>query len=417
MSTLLDVLHKRPSRSHVAVSAPQSAEAATVESPTLELGLAPDHDAPTAGGAGAETIEGLTRELPRPAPTGDTTAVRRWSDAVAVADEREPDPLPQPAVVVAAPPARRLPTVAVMALLALVLPAAGVTAWWLTQEPEESFLASPGELPQASPDDPPAGKVATSQAEPEVLPVVVRNKADVIDAAPGAVAPAKAEVADAAWYDQPALPAAPADSAPAPVIEISRATVTNPLFDTLRGAYEAMRSGDAARAESLYREVLAGDPANVDALLGLATLAARGGRADEARDLYVRVRRLDPKNSTAMAALSALPGAGSAAGSESQIKTMLREQPAAAELHFALGLRYLAARRWPDAQMAFFEAVRHDPRNPDYAFNLAVSLDQLGQTRPAMSYYQRAIELASGGQQFDVAAARARLAVLQASQG
>jgi Tfp pilus assembly protein PilF len=416
VSTLLDVLHKRPSRSHVAVPGPQPAQATTVETPTLELGLASDHDAPPAGEAGAETAGESTGEMLKPVPTGDTTAFRRWSDAVAVAAEPGPDSAPGPSVAVAAP-ARRLPNVRVMALLGLVVTAAGVTAWWLAQAPEESFLATPGELPQAPPDAAPADEFSTSQEEPEVLPVVVRKKADVIDEVPVAASSQRAEVAATAWYDQPALPAAPADSAPVPVIEISRETVTNPLFDTLRGAYEAMTNGDAARAESLYREVLAADPANVDALLGLATLAARGGRTEEARDLYVRVQRLEPKNSTAMAALSALPGAGSAAGSESQLKSMLREQPAAAGLHFALGLRYLAARRWPDAQMAFFEAVRHDPRNPDYAFNLAVSLDQLGQARPAISYYQRAIELASGGQQFDVTAARARLAVLQAGQG
>jgi Flp pilus assembly protein TadD len=160
--------------------------------------------------------------------------------------------------------------------------------------------------------------------------------------------------------------------------------------------------------------VLARDAANIDALLGLASLAIRGGRQAEARDLFRSVERLDPRNSTAAAALALLPGTSSQQSGESQLKTLLREQPASAALHFALGLRYVAEQRWPDAQAAFFEAVRHEPTNADYAFNLAVSLDRLAQVQPAANYYQRALDLASGGQLFDVTVARARLAVLRA---
>jgi Tfp pilus assembly protein PilF len=198
------------------------------------------------------------------------------------------------------------------------------------------------------------------------------------------------------------------------LIQISRGRGDDPLFATLRSAYAALVAGDNAGAESLYREVLARDAANIDALLGLASLAIRGGRQAEARDLFRSVERLDPRNSTAAAALALLPGTSSQQSGESQLKTLLREQPASAALHFALGLRYVAEQRWPDAQAAFFEAVRHEPTNADYAFNLAVSLDRLAQVQPAANYYQRALDLASGGQLFDVTVARARLAVLRA---
>ena len=94
---------------------------------------------------------------------------------------------------------------------------------------------------------------------------------------------------------------------------------------------------------------------------------------------------------------------------------MLREQPGAAQLHFALGLQYVSAGRWPEAQQAFFEAVRNEPVNADYAYNLAVSLDQLGQGTAAAAYYERALALANGSALFDAAAARQRLDSLRAA--
>jgi Tfp pilus assembly protein PilF len=111
--------------------------------------------------------------------------------------------------------------------------------------------------------------------------------------------------------------------------------------------------------------------------------------------------------------MSTLPAAGARGLDESTLKSLLRDQPGAANLHFALALQYVAQGRWPDAQLAFFDAVRNEPANADYAYNLAVSLDHLGQSAPAAAYYQRALELASASSLFDAGAAADRLAALQ----
>ena len=47
-----------------------------------------------------------------------------------------------------------------------------------------------------------------------------------------------------------------------------------------------------------------------------------------------------------------------------------------------------------DAQQAYFNAYTHESGNADYVYNLAVSLDHLGQRRAAMDYYQKALSLA-----------------------
>jgi Flp pilus assembly protein TadD len=95
---------------------------------------------------------------------------------------------------------------------------------------------------------------------------------------------------------------------------------------------------------------------------------------------------------------------------------MLREQPDAAFLHFALGNNYASQSRWPEAQQAFFEAWRLQSDNPDYAYNLAVSLDQIGQAHPAMEYYRKALELADTTQvSFNTASVLARVNDLSAN--
>ncbi len=416
MSTLLDVLHKRPSRAQLAAAAATAdaeVDSTPPEVPPGELRLAPEFEPGLATQAGQPAAAPAGEALPGPSPVrppesppaaGATTQMRRWSDAMA---SRDPEPVRAEAG--ARPSAsRRRPLLLVLCAAAAAF--AAFLVYEFAGQEAESFLAAPdGVLPAPAAPLAAAQSAAPAAATPVARPVrkVPRPPVAEPDTAP----------VDIAWYDQPALPAGASGGVVEPLIQITRGVAPDPLFDTLRDAYAALQAGDGPRAESLYRAALATHAGSVDALLGLATLANRGGRTEEARDLYRQVQRLDPKNATAAAALSALPGASARTGTESQLKGMLREQPASGALHFALGLRYVGQQRWPDAQLAFFEAVRHEPANADYAFNLAVSLDQLGQAMPAASYYQRAIELATGSQQFDVAAARARLEALRPGQG
>ena len=96
--------------------------------------------------------------------------------------------------------------------------------------------------------------------------------------------------------------------------------------------------------------------------------------------------------------------------SESRLKTLIAGQPQSAQLHFSVGNQYAHQSRWTEAQAAYFKAYSIDPANADYAFNLAVSLDQLRQKKPALEYYQRALALVDKrAASFDPAQARTRV--------
>jgi uncharacterized protein HemY len=89
-------------------------------------------------------------------------------------------------------------------------------------------------------------------------------------------------------------------------------------------------------------------------------------------------------------------------------------QPEAHASQFALGNLYAGQGRWHEAQQAYFRAYSGEPDNPDYQFNLAVSLDQLRQPRLAAQYYQGALKAAETRHAaFDRTQAATRLRELQ----
>jgi tetratricopeptide (TPR) repeat protein len=181
-------------------------------------------------------------------------------------------------------------------------------------------------------------------------------------------------------------------------IAISRTKSVDKKDQQINAAYAQYNSGNYIQAEAAYQEVLKTMPENRDALLGMAAIAWRKGNVRGAYEYYLKVLKLYPRDAVAITGMISLQDNTDPLRNESTIKLMLREQPETAFLHFALGNNYAIQSRWPEAQQAFFEAYRLQSDNPDYAYNLAVSLDHIGQSRAAMDYYNKALEQADSTQ-------------------
>ena len=158
-------------------------------------------------------------------------------------------------------------------------------------------------------------------------------------------------------------------------------------------AYQAFQRNDLAAARDGYQRALAREPANRDALLGLAAIDVRSGQLNSAEARYLKLLEIDPRDSHAAASLISLRGQLDPVASESRLKSLIASQPETALLHFSLGNQYAQQSRWSEAQAAYFKAHSVDPENADYAFNLAVSLDQLHQGKLALEFYERALAL------------------------
>lgn len=187
----------------------------------------------------------------------------------------------------------------------------------------------------------------------------------------------------------------PADIKPEPAaIQISRSKTIDSESQKINEAFAAYQAGNFQEARAGYEAVLQEFPNNRNALLALGAMYMNSGDKDSAAQLYSQVLRVDPRNEIARAQLIALQQQPVNFNSESALKTMLHQNPEKSYLHFTLGNVYASELRWAEAQQSFFKAYQFDSTNPDYALNLAVALDQMGQTETALDYYHVALRLA-----------------------
>lgn len=272
--------------------------------------------------------------------------------------------------------------------------------------------AAPAPTAAAAPAATPAPAAAKPAATPPAGPtaaVAPGATASAQQAAPAAAARTPAG-SPAAGRTVPSRPrAAPQEKADDGQVNVSR---NGPqIHPQVAGGYAAFQAGDLQKARSEYLLVIRDEPANRDALLGLAAVELRAQRYDLADDYYRRVLQIDPRDPHAQAGQFALRSQQlDPVQVESRVKVLLATDREANVLFFTLGNQYAQQGRWAEAQQAFFKAFAANPENADFAFNLAVSLDQLRQGRLALEYYRKALSLAERrGASFDAEAARNRV--------
>jgi tetratricopeptide (TPR) repeat protein len=164
----------------------------------------------------------------------------------------------------------------------------------------------------------------------------------------------------------------------------------------LREAYNAYKSGNYNLAMTRYNQVLEVDPGNRNALLARAAINVQNGNSNAAIKDYQTLLLRNPKDSLAMTSLIAVANY-SPQDTETQLKLMIRDEPDSPYLNFALANAYGAQNRWQEAQGHYFKALENNPGDPNYAYNLAVSLEHIAQPLAAVSYYQRALDNINNG--------------------
>ena len=189
------------------------------------------------------------------------------------------------------------------------------------------------------------------------------------------------------------------------------------MSEALERGWMAYQNKDYALSKREYKKVLMSEPNNHDALLGIAAVSIQQEEVGTARDIYIKLLERDPRDPHAHAGLANIAQTDGANLSESKLKQLIEYRPDDAHLQFALGNVYVQKKSWPEAQQAFFNAWKADNTNADYAYNLAVSLDQLGKHREAKAYYEDSLKLAAGKNiSFSPDAVKSRLAYLGARQ-
>jgi tetratricopeptide (TPR) repeat protein len=450
MSLLLEALKKaekakeeaqrRPSDGgselQLADAAQSQAASGAPAQPVLTRAELPDISAPleihpedlSAGSQPASASGGLSLEsTPQPRPSGAAPrrqaaaavdpqpAQRATARKVFEAKVREPNP--------------RLPFFISVGALVVFAIGTFIYFWIQLRPPAPLINANPvppaGETPSAAAPAPAAQSAAAQSASSAAaIPGLPSSPSPAAPAQPKPAAPRAAAPGAA----KPATPAIPRDAPPprvaftprtpaarAPVARAEEpAPASRPVprvHPSVAAGYAAYQAGRYDVARSEYQHAQRDEPGNRDALLGLAALDMREQRYDSADAIYRQLLRTDPRDPYAHAGLLALRGQGiDPVTAESRVKGLLAGEPDSGVLHFTLGNQYAQQARWAEAQQAYFKAVVAEPENADYAYNLAVSLEHLRQTGPALDYYRRAIALTETRKaSFDRAAAQARV--------
>ncbi len=378
--------------------------AASAKAAPLELALTDEPPMPR------ETKPSARRAGPRAeanAQNAAASAERATAQRVFEAKFREPNP--------------RLPFFIAMGVLGLF--AVGTVGYfWVQLRPPSALVnANPPRSPDEKPVDaatrPPAAATASAQSAP-VAGAIPGLPSTAPAPLPAAAAPAAAAPATTVPVAAATVPAAPASaarttvapakpaaaraaqrSAEAPAARPEdRAVSVNrggpQIHAQVASGYAAYQAGDLQKARADYQQVLREESSNRDALLGLAAVEMRAQRYDQSDAHYQRVLQIDPRDPHAQAGLLALRSQQlDPVQVESRVKSMLAGNRDAQVLHFTLGNQYAQQGRWAEAQQAYFKAFAADPDSPDFAFNLAVSMDQLRQPKLALEYYRRALAL------------------------
>ncbi len=254
--------------------------------------------------------------------------------------------------------------------------------------------------------------LAPSSSSASTAPSASRETSGSVPPQPARPAPSVTQPAP-----QPgAASAVPPAAAPQSRVSVSRGDTAVPRVNAIVSeAYAALEAGQLDAAQRLYTQVLRTEPANVDALLGAAAIAQQDNRVDDAQRHFLAILDVEPRNALAQSGLIALMSRADPQAAESRLKQLLAREPSP-PLYFNLGNLYAEQGLWPQAQQAYFQAHSLEPRNPDYAYNLAVGLEHLGQQKLALDFYRKALQLASvkGSANFDSARTQERITQLAA---
>jgi putative thioredoxin len=132
--------------------------------------------------------------------------------------------------------------------------------------------------------------------------------------------------------------------------------------ELLQAADAALAAGDPAGAAELYSEILAGDPANVHALAGLARSHVETGDIEQAKQILAQVPETKRNDTAVAAARAALEVAEQAAnlGPVAELEKKLAANPLDHQARFDLAVALNANNRRQEALDNLIAIVRRD---------------------------------------------------------
>ena len=160
-------------------------------------------------------------------------------------------------------------------------------------------------------------------------------------------------------------------------------------------ANKALREGDYESAEKLYRDLLAKDPHDKEARLGLSFTLLKMRQLQDAYDHASRVILIDPLSARAHSLLgSAILASGNFRSSIEEFRTALSINENDAPAVAGLAMVDFYENRLDSALKGLRRAVSLDPDEPDYIFNLGQAAARNERYKEAADAYERFLTVA-----------------------
>lgn len=153
-------------------------------------------------------------------------------------------------------------------------------------------------------------------------------------------------------------------------------------------------AGRLREAETLYRQLLARDPRDIDLLRLLGNLLGQSGRVEESAQLLARCVALAPDDAAAHASLgTSLSSLGREAEAIEHFRRAVALAPESAEARYNLGKALRDRKDLAGAEVEFRQAIRLRPNLGPAYNNLGNTVRDLGRYEESLALYQAALRL------------------------
>ncbi len=176
--------------------------------------------------------------------------------------------------------------------------------------------------------------------------------------------------------------------------------VRRPKIDVnvaLKDAYEALIGGQPQIAMQIYKDILKQAPRNQDALFGVATTYHRMGEPKLAKPFYAKLLKLNPKHRDGLTNFLSLVAQEAPEIATSKLEYLALQNPDFSAIPALLGVLYDKMGREEKAIDSLIRAVRMEPDNVAYKYNLAILYDKYGMVKDATTLYNQLLEAGRSG--------------------
>ena len=163
----------------------------------------------------------------------------------------------------------------------------------------------------------------------------------------------------------------------------------------LVAAERALELGRYDSALQMFEDLSAKNRKDPRILMGKAVSLQKLGRFEEAMSVYEKLSDLQPNNIDVQVNMLGLLGTKYPAVALRRLLDLHEKKPTHVGLTAQIGVAYANAKDLTSAMRYLGMAASMEPQNAAHIFNMAVMSDRAGESKDAISYYEKALEIDS----------------------